>query len=659
MESPNLTEENIAKIGQLFPECLTEKLDEFGKAVRAIDFDVLRDCLSNTPIAEDDDSRYMMTWPGKRTAHQLAYQPTTATLLPCPEESVDFDTTKNLYIEGDNLEVLKLLRETYLGKVKMIYIDPPYNTGKDFLYSDNYIQSQSDYDGSTDQYDDDGNRLVRNTETNGKYHTDWLNMIYPRLLLARDFLSKDGVIFISIDDNEIDNLKKISNQIFGEQNYLGTLVIRTATDNNAGQVKIEHEYIVCYAKTKSELPYWFNENDKAKLIQEKFLQLKGKYVDDIENIQIELRKWIKNNKKELDGVTQYDNVDSKGVFHDGDIANTVYGGYNYNIIHPVTGKVCKIPDKGFRYPKETMMRMIENDDIMFGNDETTLIKPKRRVEDVKDLLRSVIYEDGRASTKKFESLMARDIFSNPKSVTILERIFNFIVNDDDIIMDFFSGSGTTAETVMQLNADKEKHLKFIMVQLREDLDITYLKASDRAKKTIKNAINFLDGIGKPHTIPEIGKERIRRAGTKIKQENPLSDVDIGFRVLKTASSNMKDVYYKPSETKQTDIEGYVDNIKSDRKSFDLLFQVMLEFGITLDVPITTKNVKGLTIYQVAGNSLSACFDKGVDEEIIKEMAKDKPLYAAFRDVSYREDQTKINVEQIFKQLSPNTKIYAV
>ena len=659
MESPNLTEENITKIGQLFPECLTEKLDEFGKTVRAIDFDVLRGCLSDTPITQDDDSRYMLTWPGKRAAHQLAYQSTTSTLLPSPEESVDFDTTGNLYIEGDNLEVLKLLRETYLGKVKMIYIDPPYNTNKDFIYVDDFSQNLAEYVGSTDQKDEDGNRLVKNTETNGKFHTDWLNMIYPRLLLSRDILSKDGVIFISIDNNELDNLKKICNQIFGDINYIGTLVIQTATDNNPGQIKTEHEYIVCYAKTKSELPYWCKESDKAKLILDKYLQLKEKYVDDIENIQIELRTWIKQHKKELDGVVHYDNVDKKGVFHDGDIANTIYGGYEYDVIHPVTGKVCKIPDKGFRFPKETMMGMIENDDIMFGNDETTLIKPKTRIEDAKDLLRSVIYEDGRTSTKKFESLMARDIFSNPKSVTILERIFNFIVNDDDIIMDFFSGSGTTAETVMQLNADKEKHLKFIMVQLREDLDITYLKASDRAKKTIKNAINFLDGIGKPHTIPEIGKERIRRAGTKIKQENPLSDVDIGFRVLKTASSNMKDVFYTPSETKQTDIEGYVDNIKNNRTSFDLLFQVMLEFGITLDVPITTKNVKGLTIYQVAGNSLSACFDKGVDEEIIKEMAKDKPLYAAFRDVSYREDQTKINVEQIFKQLSPNTKIYAV
>ena len=418
---------------------------------RSIDFDKLRQLLSSD-IVEGNEERYQFTWPDKRKAILAANAPINATLRPCPEESVDFDTTQNLYIEGDNLDVLKCLKETYLHKVKIIYIDPPYNTGKDFIYGDNFSEKSEDYLSNSYQYDEQGNRLTTNIETNGIFHTDWLNMIYPRLKVARDLLTEDGVIFISIDDHEVENLRKICDEIFGVSNFTGCIVLQTATDNNPRQINTEHEYILCYCKNKEAQDYWYADSEKAKLIQNKYQELKEKYQKDIVEIQTELRAWIKDNKDELKGVAHYDNVDYKGVFHDGDIANTTFGGYEYTILHPVTNKPCKVPEKGFRFPEETMKKMIADDDIMFGTDETTLIKPKKRLENAKDVLRSVIYEDGRPSTRQFESLMARDIFQNPKSTTILCRLFNFVIEKDDYVMDFFSGSASTAETIMRLNS---------------------------------------------------------------------------------------------------------------------------------------------------------------------------------------------------------------
>ena len=393
------------------------------------------------------------------------------------------------------------------------------------------------------------------------------------------------------------------------------------------------------------------------MIQEKYIELKDEYQNDISTIQLKLREWIKQNKKELKGVTHYDNVDSKGVFHDGDIANTTFGGYKYNVIHPITKKVCKIPEKGFRYPEETMKSMIANDDIMFGADETTLIKPKKRLENAKDVLRSVIYEDGRSSTKAFEALMARDIFQNPKSTTILSRLFNFIVEKDDYIMDFFSGSGSSAETTLALNAKAEGlNLKYILVQIPENIDKVLETAKDKAKKTAQNAIKFLDFIGKPHTICEIGKERIRRAGKKIKEESPLTtqDLDTGFRVLKLDSTNMEDIYYSPKDISQATLFSQVNNVKPDRTGEDLLFQVMLELGATLDSKIETTTVAGKTIYNVAENYLAACFDPDVSDDVVKAIAQMQPMYAVLRDTSMKSDATATNFEQIFKTYSPDT-----
>lgn len=651
MKTTNIVDENIKRIGELFPNCLTERLNAKGKPEVAIDFDQLRQELSKD-IVEGQEERYQFTWPDKRNAIRLANAPTTDTLRPCREESVDFDNTQNLYIEGDNLQVLKLLRENYLGKVKMIYIDPPYNTGKDFLYNDDYKIDQEDYLQSSGQTNAEGQMLMVNQETNGRYHTDWLNMIYPRLKVAKDLMTKDGVIFISIDEHEIENLKKICLEIFGTQTYVGTLVLQTATDNNPGQIKIEHEYILCLCRDKKLSGNWYAEKDETKLIQAKYEELKLKFGFDLDSIQSELRAWIKKNKEKLKGITHYDNVDSRGVFHDGDIANTAFGGYEYDIIHPKTGKVCKMPDKGYRFPEDTMIQMLKDDGIMFGEDETTLPKPKIRLEDAKDMLRSVIYEDGRSSTKHFESLMARDIFQNPKSETILSRLINFICSDGDIVLDFFSGSGTTAEATM-LSELKGEKLSFILVQLKENLDETIKTASSKGKKTIQNAIKFLDSIGKQHTIPEIGKERIRRAGKKIKEEHPeAQDLDTGFRVLKLDSSNMQDVYYTPADFTERDL--FEKNIKPGRTDEDLLFQSMIELGIELSAKIMKTEIAGKTVWNVSDGYLLACFDEGVNETIITEIAKQQPYYFIMRDSSLANDNVADNFEQIFEHYSKDT-----
>ena len=656
MQSTNGVQENIEKIQSLFPDCVMETIDErTGELVRKVDFEKLQQNLSDVIISGREE-RYQFTWPDKKKAILLANSPVNAALRPCREESVDFDNTQNLYIEGDNLDVLKCLKETYLHKVKMIYIDPPYNTGKDFIYGDNFSEKAEDYLIDSGQYDEQGNQLETNVESNGRFHTDWLNMIYPRLKVARDLLTDNGVIFISIDDHEQENLKKVCDEIYGSANFTGCIVLQTATDNNPRQINTEHEYILCYSKNKAIQDYWYADSEKAKLIQEKYLELLQKYGQDIETIQRELRNWIKENAEILKGVSHYDNVDEKGVFHDGDIANTVFGGYKYDVHHPITGKICKIPDKGFRYPEKTMRDMIKNGEIMFGDDETTLIKPKKRLENAKDVLRSVIYEDGRSSTKQFEALMARDIFQNPKSTTILSRLFNFVVEDGDIVMDFFSGSASTAECIMNLNEKKHSNIHYILVQIPESIDKVLLTAKDKAKKTAQNAIKFLDSIGKPHTICEIGKERIRRAGKKIKEDSPLTtqDLDTGFRVLKLDSNNMEDIYYTPKDISQANLFSLVDNVKSDRTAEDLLFQVMLELGATLDSKIETEVVAGKTIYNVADGYLVACFDNDVTDEVVTTIARMHPLYAVLRDTSMANDSTATNFEQLFKTYSPDT-----
>ena len=658
MHSKDLNQDNIAKIRALFPSCVTETQDDNTGALRlAVDFDQLCQELGGSKIAGGggggEQERYRLDWPGKREALVQANSPIKKCLRPIQKESIQFDTTKNLFIEGDNLEALKLIQDTYLGQIKLIYIDPPYNTGKDFVYRDNFSSSRITQEIASGERTEEGKRLVANPESNGRFHSNWLSMIYPRVKVARNLLRDDGVLFISIDDNEYFNLKKICEEIFGGTNFVGTIVLQTATDNNETQINIEHEYILCFAKNKSALDTWSRPSEAANLIQEQYIKLREKHGTDNVKIQEELRKWITKNKNSLPRVAHYNYVDDRGVYHGGNVANTKFGGYKYDVIHPITGKPCKVPDKGFRFAKNTMDRMVADGDIHFGPDETTLIKPKKRLETAKQALRSIIYEDGRSSTKVVDNLLARDVFKNPKSHSIIGQIIEFTTEGNDIILDFFAGSGTTAHAVMDVNARSGSNRSFIVVQLDESIREDDKDASQSRKFVKENDLQA--------NIAELAKERIRRAGKKILKEkcHPDWNRDVGFRMLKVHTSNMKDVYYRPDDLRQSDLVDIVNNVKEGRTGDDLLFQVLVDWGVDLTLPIRRETVQGKCVFFVDDNALIACFDRNVTEELVKELASHEPLRVVFLDSGFVSDAVKINVEQIFRQLSPATDVKSI
>lgn len=654
MQSQNILDGNIEKIAALFPNCVTETADGL-----KVDFDQLRQELSDE-IVDGAKERYRLDWPGKREAIVTANLPTTNTLRPVREDSVDFDTTENLYIEGDNLEVLKILQESYLNKIKMIYIDPPYNTGKDFVYKDNFAAKVEEWKEENEK-DEEGNRMVVNPETSGRYHSDWLTMMYPRLKLARNLLTDDGVIFISIDDNEVHNLRKMCDEIFGEGNFVGNIIWETATDNNPSQIAIEHEYILCYAKEKNNLGVWQIKSEKAKIIQKKYLEIKSKGYN-VEEIQKQLRVWINSNKKsnefDLSGVSHYNYIDEKGVFYPGNPANTKKGGYDFDIIHPITGKGCAHPENGFRWPKSTFDEAEKRGDVLWGVDENIIPKIKKRLETATELFKSYFYQDNRISTNSLKSIFGnKKLFENPKSLDLIRKIILFSSDSNDIILDFFSGSSTTAHAVMQLNAEDSGNRKFIMVQLPEVTD----EKSEAYKAGYKN-------------ICEIGKERIRRAAVSItnsqlkitnqedednSRNSNIRNLDLGFRVYRLDSSNMEDVYYRPQDYKQDQMDLFADNVKHDRTAEDLLTQVMLDWGLQLSLPIERKTIAGKEVFSVAENSLYACFDEGIDEAFAKEIAKDKPLRIVFRDKGFKDDTAKENVKQLLKQLSAETEMRVI
>ena len=612
LQTRNIVDENIKKIAELFPNCLTERLNEKGQPEAAIDFDMLRQELSKD-IVEGPVERYQFTWPDKRNAIRLANAPTTDTLRPCREESVDFDNTQNLYIEGDNLEVLKLLRENYLGKVKMIYIDPPYNTGNDFVYNDDFAQTTGNYIHNSGQEDEEGNRLVANTESNGRFHTDWLNMIYPRLKVAKDLLSEDGVIFISIDDNEQENLKKICDEIFGETNYLSQVVWERAYSpiNLMKHFSPSHDYILVYAK----------------------------------NINEAVCNGIPRSEEANSRYSNPDN-DPRGVWKSSDLS---VGPAVQSNIYPIatpSGRVV-MPPSGYswRLSSSTFNEYVKDNRIWFGTDGNNVPSIKRFLS---ELRKSGItpmtfwrYEDVGHSQDATQYLMrlfdGKKIFDYPKPVELIKRCIALYSDPDSVILDFFSGSATTAHAVMQLNAEDGGNRKFIMVQLPEATD----EKSEAYKAGYKN-------------ICEIGKERIRRAGKKNKEESPLTtqNLDTGFRVLKLDSSNMQDVYYRPEDsTEQTLFE---DNIKPDRSSEDLLFQVMLECNLPLSAKIETEKIAGKEVFSVNEGYLIACFDEKVNEDVIKEVAKRQPYYFVMRDSSLATDNVADNFEQIWQAYSKDT-----
>lgn len=614
MLSSNGVEDNITKIAQLFPDCVTETLDErSGQPKHLIDFEKLKQNLSDSVISERAE-RYQFTWPDKSKAILLANSPINATLRPCREDSVDFDNTQNLYIEGDNLDVLKCLKETYLHKVKMIYIDPPYNTGNDFVYEDDFAQSSEEYLANSGQFDEQGNRMFTNAESNGRFHTDWLNMIYPRLKVARDLLTDDGVIFISIDDNEVENLRKVCDEVFGEQNFIATLIWERAfaPKNDAKFISSSHDYIVMCAKR-------------------------------IENFK------IGRLERTQEANARYSNPDNdpRGVWTSGDMLVKTY---NKSCDYPITtpsGKIVNpVPGRCWRFSEESFLEKVKDNRIWFGPEGNGVPRVKRFLSELKfegmaptSILFHKEVGHSQEGSKEVTALFGdKGVFDGPKPVRLLQRLLTLAnLKDDSIVLDFFSGSASTAHAVMKMNAEKQKHCPFIMVQLPEHI-------SEKKKE---------QGY---ETVCEIGKERIRRAGKKIKEESPLTtqDLDTGFRVLKLDSTNMQDIYYSPKDISQADLFSQVDNVKPDRTGEDLLFQVMLELGATLDSKIETTMVAGKTIYNVAEGYLVACFDPDVTDDVVKYIAQMQPAYAVLRDTSMKDDSTATNFEQIFKTYSPDT-----
>ena len=652
MHSLDGVQHNIELIGKLFPNAITE-VKRNGKVEHAIDFDVLRQELSDS-IVEGREERYQFTWPDKKKAMLAANAPITATLRPVVADSVGKDGTpggfdsENLYIEGDNLEVLKLLQETYLGKVKMIYIDPPYNTGNDFVYNDEFGMRSEEWNPASGNFDEDGNQLVGklelNTESNGRFHTDWLNMIYPRLKIAKDLLASDGVIFISISEKEYSNLKKVLQEIFGEDNYIGTIIWKNSTDNNPTNIAEEHEYILAFAKQKILIdPIWKSRVSDVKMVLENIGSKLAKECHTIEELQQKYSIWYKENKNQLWPLDRYKYIDFGGVYTGSQsVHNPGKEGYRYDVIHPKTHKPCKQPLMGYRFPEETIKKLLDDGKILFGADENKIIELKLYASEYQEKLSSVFELDGRTGPYDLKALFPECVkaFTNPKPVYLIKKLSSFVLHKNDIVCDFFSGSATTAHAVMQLNAEDGGHRQFIMVQLPEKVN----EKSEAYKAGYKN-------------ICEIGKERIRRAGRKIKEDAGLTapaDLDIGFRCLRLDESNMKPVYYTPDEVGQQDLFSLVDNVKEDRTPEDLLFQVMLDLGVLLSSPIEVKEIAGKKVFNVADGFLLACFDHDVTEETVKAIAQMKPYYAVFRDSSMANDSVATNFDQIFETYSPDT-----
>ena len=652
MHSLNKVDDNIKKIGALFPNCVTERKNADGEVEYAIDFDMLKQELSSV-VVEGKEERYQFTWPDKKKSILAANAPISDTLRPCREESVDFDNTQNLYIEGDNLAVLKLLQETYLGKIKMIYIDPPYNTGNDFVYNDDFAESAEEYLAHSGQFDEEGNRLVANTESNGRFHTDWLNMIYPRLKLARDLLTDDGVIFISIDDNEVENLRKACDEVFGSSNFIANMIWQQGKKSSGNLIGINHEYLLVYAKNRTiiDTPETSFKQKKEGLekIYSRYEQLKRQYGDDYKKIESGMKEFY-SSLSETDPAYShrlYCLVDERGLFQSDNSAapDKPESRSHRPLIHPITKKPTAVPAMGWRFTDKTLDELVANGYVHFGEDETKVPRIKRYLREYEyEMPATVFYKPGAAASSELQKLFGKKIFDNPKDRNEIKRIINFAVKDQDIVLDFFSGSATTAHAVMQLNAEDDGNRRFIMIQLPEETDAK----SEAYKAGYK-------------TICEIGKERIRRAGAKIKEENGImaQNLDIGFRVLKLDSSNMQEVYYNPVAMTQDLLASTIDNVKADRTPLDLLFQVMLDLGVELSAKIEEHTVSGKTYYTVNGNDIIACFDDDIDNDVITSIAKQNPLYAVFKDKSFATDSVGINNEQLFKTYSPSTVVKVI
>ncbi len=647
MHSPDLIDANIARLAELFPNCVTEARDAKGELKKTVDFDLLRQELSSS-IVEGPQERYQLNWPGKREALLTANAPIAKTLRPCREESVDFDTTQNLFIEGDNLDALKLLQETYLNKVKLIYIDPPYNTGRDFIYDDDFAEDTESYFERSNQMDDSGNRMIANPESNGRRHSDWMSMIAPRIKLGRNLLRDDGALLVSIDDNESSNLRKICDEVFGEENFVSQIVWQRSKKGDAKLIANVHEYILCYTKNKMaavEAGVWRRKKDGAAEVLAQYAAFKERFAGDHERIRAAMQDWYRglaeNDPRKAH--KHYCWSDNRGLYFAADFAGPDDGRPTrprHDILHPVTGKACKKPSTGWRWDEAKTKWALEQQPsrIHFGPNETTIPNRKSYLAEISiEPYPSVFYRDGRSATLEVESLVGKGWFPFPKNTDVLTELIELMTGHDDIVVDFFAGSGSTGHAVWKVNEALGSKRRFILVQVPEPTG--------------------KEGFA---TIADICKCRIRGAGQSLSQATDLlgniTKPDFGFRVLKIDSSNMQEVYYTPDAVTQEALPGLVDNIRTDRSAEDLLFQVLLDWGVDLALPINQKTIAGKTVFFVDGNALAACFDTGITEDFVKQLAAHKPLRVVFRDAGFVSDSVKINVEQVFKLLSPATEI---
>ena len=694
----DLEKANKEKLRSVFPECFSEN---------KLDIDKLLSLCGE--YIDNDFEKYKFEWHGKAESLRLAQKRSTGTLRPCPEESVNFDDTQNLYIEGDNLEVLKLLQTAYYRRVKMIYIDPPYNTGNDFVYEDDFADPMARYREVTQQ------TTKSNPETMGRYHTNWLNMMYPRLRLAANLLRDDGVIFISIDEHEIHNLRKLCDEVFGEENYIGLIVWKNATDNNPTQIAIEHEYMICYAKSRlNTQAVWKSKVTEVKDILVEIGEKLAKEYHDQDSLQAAYDIWFKENKWQLWPLDRYKYIDKDGVYTGSQsVHNPGRGGYRYDIIHPVTGQPCKQPLMGYRFPESTMKEMLESGKVLFGSDHNKIVELKVYAKDYEEKLSSIFELDGRLGSYDLKSLFGENpIFSNPKPVQLVKRLLSFIVDDTDIVLDFFSGSATTAVAIMELNAADHKERKYICVQLPENLDSNYETADAKAKSIIKNAIELLDEINKPHAITEIGKERIRRAGAQIMHNSQcimhnsqcimhnsqciihndkrsqdvqctihneedtqimLEDnncelsimnyeLDTGFRVFKLDTSNLKLWDGTPVDEEDYQImldrmNDSINSIKEDRTDMDVVYEIMLKMGVPLTYPVLPLELDGVKAYSVGEDGLlMVCLDAGITTETIEQLAEYAPAKIVVAESCFADVSAMRNAHYVLKDRKIELKL---
>lgn len=657
MHSPDLTEQNIDRIAELFPTVVTERLDENGGVRKAIDFELLKQELSDH-VVDGPQERYQLDWPGKRAALFAANAPIAKTLRPVRDESINFDTTENIFIEGDNLDALKLLQESYLGKVKLIYVDPPYNTGNDFVYADTFARTRSEELARSGQASDEGVALVSNTNANGRFHSDWLSMMMPRLKLARNLLRDDGVLVVSIDENEHANLVNIGTEVFGNDAYVGEIVLKNSSKNDQSYISIQHEYIVFFVKNKSvNSGEWIERKGGLEDIYAAFARFKAQYGDDWAAINKAAKAWFKqfSPSDPVYASKQYTWMDERGVYFPSDIAGPNDGQYVYDVLHPATGQTCKMPSTGWRYPKTTMLERIAEDRVHFGEDHTTVPNNKTYLASTEtQSLTSIRYVDGRAASKRLARLFGEKVFTNPKDELLLRDLYRAIgVSDGDVVLDMFAGSGSGLQAVWELALTDETNASFIGIQIAEDLHESLKTAKGAAKKITTNAIKLLEGLGRPATVAEIGKQRLRLAAEEVGKQ---PQIDVGFRVLRVDTTNMADILRAPDESNQQALEGMEDSVKPGRSSEDVLFQVLLDWGLEMSVPVRVDEIEGHEVFVVDDGALVACLDTQVGPELVRTIARQEPLRAVFRDSAFKSDADRINAEQVFAEISPATDV---